>query len=59
MALQAAEDIRADPLLYEACKEDTENLCKDVKPGGGRVQACLVGGGPVVTAHVSWWHHLY
>ncbi|GFR44890.1 hypothetical protein Agub_g6234 [Astrephomene gubernaculifera] len=38
---EAAKDIRADPMLYEACKEDTETLCKDVKNGGGRVQACL------------------
>lgn len=40
---QAANDFRADPMLYEACKDDAENLCKDVKHGGGRVQACLVG----------------
>lgn len=39
---QAAVDIRADPMLYEACKEDSETLCKDVKNGGGRIQACLV-----------------
>jgi len=37
----AAEDYRADPQLYEACKDDAANLCKDVKNGGGRVQACL------------------
>ena len=29
--------------LYEACKEDSVKLGKDVKNGGGRVQACLVG----------------
>ncbi len=40
--LQAAEDIRSDPMLWEACKEDAKNFCKDVKFGGGRVQACLV-----------------
>ncbi|KAG2452551.1 hypothetical protein HYH02_002788 [Chlamydomonas schloesseri] len=39
--LEAAIDIRADPMLYEACKEDTETLCKGVKNGGGRIQACL------------------
>lgn len=25
----------------EACKPDAEKFCKDVKPGGGRVVACL------------------
>ncbi|GLI58992.1 hypothetical protein VaNZ11_000814 [Volvox africanus] len=39
--LEAAIDIRADPMLYEACKEDSESLCKGVKNGGGRIQACL------------------
>ncbi|EFJ50582.1 hypothetical protein VOLCADRAFT_103797 [Volvox carteri f. nagariensis] len=39
--LEAAVDIQADPMLYEACKEDSENLCKGVKNGGGRIQACL------------------
>ncbi|MEW5299471.1 MAG: hypothetical protein WDW36_002486 [Sanguina aurantia] len=39
--LDAAVDIRADPMLFEACKDDTEKICKDVKHGGGRVQACL------------------
>ena len=42
--LQAAQDFRADPMLYEACKDDSASLCKDVKNGGGRVQACLVSG---------------
>lgn len=42
MSVQAAVDIRADPMLYEACKDDSESLCKDVKHGGGRIQACLV-----------------
>ena len=36
------QDFRADPQLYEACKDDASTLCKDVKFGGGRVQACLV-----------------
>mmetsp|Transcript_34914 Transcript_34914/g.77608 ORF Transcript_34914/g.77608 Transcript_34914/m.77608 type:complete len:994 (-) Transcript_34914:752-3733(-) len=39
--MDAAVDIRADPMLYEACKDDSENLCKGVKNGGGRIQACL------------------
>ncbi|KAG1660746.1 hypothetical protein FOA52_010620 [Chlamydomonas sp. UWO 241] len=37
----AAEDFRADPMLYEACKDDAAKLCADVKNGGGRVQGCL------------------
>lgn len=41
--LQAAQDIRADPLLWESCEEDAKSVCKDVKMGSGRVQACLVG----------------
>ena len=43
--MDAAEDFRSDPQLYEACKADAEKLCKDVKQGGGRVQACLVSDG--------------
>ena len=35
-------DFRADPMLYEACKDDSASLCKDTKNGGGRIQACLV-----------------
>lgn len=38
---EAADDFRADPQLYEACKGDAETLCQGVKFGGGRVQACL------------------
>ena len=41
-------DFRADPMLYEACKDDSESLCKGLKPGGGRIQACLVRGVVVV-----------
>ena len=40
--MDAALDYRADSMLYEACKADSDSLCKDVKQGGGRVQACLV-----------------
>lgn len=39
---QGARDMRADPMLWEACREDADNVCKDVKPGGGRIQSCLV-----------------
>jgi hypothetical protein len=38
----AADDFRADPQLYEACQNDASTLCKGVKFGAGRVQACLV-----------------
>lgn len=31
----AADDVR------EACKEDAKTLCKGIKPGGGRIAACL------------------
>jgi Cysteine rich repeat len=27
--------------ISAACKGDVEKLCKDVKPGGGRILACL------------------
>jgi len=27
--------------VHEACKGDAEKLCKDVKPGGGRIARCL------------------
>jgi len=27
--------------VHQACKGDAEKLCKDVKPGGGRVAHCL------------------
>lgn len=40
--LDASYDYRADKMLFEACQKDAETLCKDVKNGGGRVQACLV-----------------
>ena len=26
-----------------ACKSDIEQFCKDIKPGGGRIRACLRG----------------
>ncbi len=40
-----ARDYRADPSMAAACKAEADKLCKDVKPGGGRVQACLVRSG--------------
>lgn len=27
--------------VREACHDDVERLCKDVKPGGGRIRECL------------------
>lgn len=27
--------------VREACRADVERLCKDIKPGGGRVHECL------------------
>jgi len=29
-------------MVWEACKDDTEALCKGIKDGGGRIQSCLV-----------------
>ena len=55
---QAAMDFRADPMLYEACKDDSASLCKDTKNGGGRIQACLVRGGEcrggAATSRPAW-----
>jgi hypothetical protein len=39
--IQAAEDYRLNANLYDACKADAENVCKDVEAGSGRVNACL------------------
>lgn len=39
--LAAAQDYRLDAQLYETCKADAETVCKDVKAGSGRVNACL------------------
>ena len=33
--------LRADPNLYEACKDDADAQCKGIKNGGGRIQGCL------------------
>jgi hypothetical protein len=46
--LDASYDYRADPTLHEACEGDANTICKGVKPGGGRIQACLVRGPRVV-----------
>eukprot|EP00884_Botryococcus_braunii_P009912 jgi/Botrbrau1/18922/Bobra.177_2s0076.1 len=39
--LEAAKDFRTDADLYAACDPDAKTLCADVKPGEGRIQACL------------------
>ena len=39
--LAAAEDFRLDAQLYDACKADAANVCKDIAAGSGRVNACL------------------
>ena len=37
----AAPKAPAEPAKERPCKADAERLCKDVKPGQGRVAACL------------------
>eukprot|EP00884_Botryococcus_braunii_P009911 jgi/Botrbrau1/18921/Bobra.177_2s0075.1 len=39
--LEAAKDFRTDADMYAACDPDAKTLCADVKPGEGRIQACL------------------
>ena len=41
--LEGAQDYRTDADLHLACESDAKKICKDVKPGEGRVQDCLVG----------------
>lgn len=31
----------AEDKVRDACKEDAKTLCKGIKPGGGRIAACL------------------
>ena len=40
--LEAAADYRTDADLHIACEPDAKQICKDVKPGEGRIQDCLV-----------------
>jgi hypothetical protein len=44
-ALGVAAPASAAPAgkVREACKADVEKFCKDIKPGGGRIIACLKG----------------
>ena len=39
--LQLNENIKLDPELEEACKEDASSLCGDVKSGRGDILECL------------------
>lgn len=36
-----SDDYHSDRQLYYACREDRENLCRNVKAGEGRVYRCL------------------
>ncbi len=45
MRLDGAHDIRMDVNVYEGCRDDVRRLCGNVRHGGGRAQACLVGSG--------------
>lgn len=38
----AGEDWRVDPVLQEACQSTASHLCRDVKPGRGRMLSCLM-----------------
>eukprot|EP00958_Prasinococcus_capsulatus_P008020 scaffold751_cov395-Prasinococcus_capsulatus_cf.AAC.27 len=38
---EAAADFATDAALHEKCQPDADALCKDVRPGEGRIQACL------------------
>jgi len=39
---QGADNIKASPDTYDVCIEDVQTLCGQVRPGGGRVHACLL-----------------
>lgn len=47
---EAAEDYRTDYQLYNACKDDIQNVCSDVEPGDSRELECLVS----KRIQVSW-----
>ncbi len=42
--LDGVYDIRMDAIVYDRCGEDERRLCGNVRHGGARVHACLVGG---------------
>lgn len=37
----AADQTPSDSQTRGACKDDIQKLCHDIKPGGGRIAACL------------------
>jgi len=37
-----SDDFHLDRALYFACRNDRENLCKNVLAGEGRVYECLI-----------------
>ena len=39
--VNVAQDWRVDPVLQEACQSTVNTLCKDIKPGNGRILSCL------------------
>lgn len=54
LPLQAVIYIQADPMVWEACKDDAESLCKGIKDGGGRIQSCLVRCTSRLLLRTSW-----
>lgn len=40
LALSLSAVHAAEP-MHQACLEDAKTLCKGIKPGGGRIAACL------------------
>lgn len=43
--------------VHEACKGDVEKLCKDVKPGEGRIRDCLKAHEAEISAGCKAAHH--
>lgn len=39
--VDAGEDIRVDPNLYESCQNLVTGICKEIQPGHGRMIDCL------------------
>ena len=39
--VEAAQDYRLNAVLYQVCRKDADNVCAQVEPGAGRVNACL------------------
>lgn len=45
--IEGAQDYRTDADLHLACEPDAKKICKDVKPGEGRIQNCLASSPPL------------